>query len=254
MLSELSNVSVAGMLRLLTNHRQTGSLKVSGADGAGEIFLDQGAIVGSDRPDQDLSVEVLHLLLLQRGIVSFEPLGSLPPQHVQGRLEDVETLILEASRHADADGLLDLLPPDEAVLQLTTLSTARERLRLELKVEEWNLLAQVNGVNTLAEVMARSGLPRARALQAVHGLLSAGLMRKARSRLPEVFEFANRELDTMGEALVRQAFRQLGLDPTRIRVQDLIALLNELESSLTVLLGPTRANAVIDRMWKDAKR
>lgn len=254
MLSELSNVSVAGMLRLLTNYRQTGSLKVSGDDGAGEIYLDQGVIVGSDRPHEDLSVEVLHLLLLQRGIVQFEPMGSLPVQHAQGRLEDVETLILEASRHADADTLFDLLPPDEAVLQLTMLSTVRERLRLEIRIEEWNLLTQVNGVNTLDKVVTRSGLPRARALQAVYGLLSAGLVRKVRSRVPEAFEFANRELDTMGEALVRQAFRQLGLDPTHIRVQDLIALLNELESSLTVLLGPTRANTIMDRMWKSAKR
>jgi hypothetical protein len=251
---ELSNVSVAGMLRLLTVHRQTGCLKVSGADGEGKIYLEQGVIVATDRPRQDLSVEVLHLLLLQRGIVEFEAMDSVPRSHPPVRLEHVEALIVEASRHADAEDLQDLLPPDSAVLQLAPLPAGREGLRLELKPEEWNLLTRVNGVATLEEVVAGTGLPRERALQAVHGLLSAGLLRKTRSRTPRVFKVANQELDTMGEALVRQAFHTLGLDPRSIRMQDLIALLDELEDSLTQLLGPSRAEAVLTRMWEDAKR
>jgi hypothetical protein len=254
MIGELTNVSVAGMLRLLSVYRQTGCLKVSGDDGEGEIYLESGAIVGTDSKRKDLNLEVLHLLLLQRGFFHFEPLDAIARTRQQGKLEDVESLILEASRHADADALQDYLPPAEAVLQLAPLSVERDRLRLELQREEWNLLTKVNGEDVLQTVLAKSGLPRARALQAVHGLLSAGLLRKTRFRIPEVLEIANRELGNMGEALVRQAFRKLGVDQTRMRMKDLIALLNELERSITLLLGPSRAGAVVGQMWEGAKR
>jgi len=254
MIGELTNVSVAGMLRLLSVYQQTGCLKVAGQDGEGEIFLDKGYIVGTGSKKKEMGEEVLRLLLLRQGFFHFEPQESVARVHHQGNLEEVESLILEASRHCDAETALEYLPAGEAVLQLAPIFSQRPRLRLDLQREEWNFLTKVNGEDGLQTLLEKSGVSRERAIQAVYGLLSAGLLRKARFRIPEILEIAMQELGNMGEALVRQAFRKLNLDQSRMHMKDLIGLLNELERNITLLLGPSRASAVIGRMWEGSKR
>jgi hypothetical protein len=254
MIGELTNVSVAGMLRLLSAYQQTGCLKVSGQDGEGEIYLEQGRIVGAGTKKKDLAEEVLRLLLVQQGYFHFEPSEAVPRTHLQGSLDEIESLILESSRRTKSAAVQEFLPSAETVLQLAPIFSKREKIRLDLRREEWNLLTQVNGEDSLGILVEKSGLARERALQAVYGLLSAGLLRKARFRIPEILDIATRELGDLGEALVRQAFRKLGLDQSRMHMKQLIALLNELERNITLLLGPTRAGAIIGLMWEGAKR
>jgi hypothetical protein len=254
MIGELSNVSVAGMLRLLSAYAQTGSLKVSGADGEGEIYLEKGRIVGTKTKRKDIVDEVLRLLSLQQGFFHFEAQESIAKTNHQGEVEDVENLILEASRRCPAATLADFLPAGEAVLQMAPIFSERARLRLELQREEWNFLTKVNGEDSLEMLLEKSELPRERAVQVAYGLLSAGLLRKNRFRIPELVEIATRELGNMGEALVRQAFKKLNINQGRMHMKDLIAVLNELERNITLLLGPTRATTIIGQMWEGAKR
>lgn len=254
MIGELSNVSVAGMLRLLSAYAQTGCLKVSGAGGEGEIYLEKGRIVGTQAKRKDIVDEVLRLLSLQQGFFHFEAQAMIAKTLHQGTVEDVENLILETSRRCPAATISDFLPSGEAVLQMAPIFSERAHLRLELQREEWNFLTKVNGEDTLGMLLEKSELPRDRALQVTYGLLSAGLLRKARFRIPELVEIATRELGNMGEALVRQAFKKLNINHTRMHMKDLIAVLNELERNITLLLGPTRATAIIGQMWEGAKR
>ncbi len=254
MIGELSNVSVGGMLRLLSAYQQTGCLKVVGADGEGELYLEKGQIVGTKSKRKDVADEVLRLLSLQQGFFHFEALESIPKSNRQGTVEDVESIILEASRRIPFTTLQEFLPGGEAVLQMAPIYSERGRLRLDLMREEWNFLTKVNGEDSLEALMVKSDLPRDRAIQVAYGLLSAGLLRKTRFRIPEVLEIATRELGNMGEALVRQAFKTLRINQARMQMKDLIALLNELERNITLLLGPTRASAVVGQMWEGAKR
>lgn len=254
MIGELSNVSVAGMLRLLSAYAQTGCLKVTGSDGEGEIYLEKGRIVGTKAKQKDIADEVLRLLSLQQGYFNFEQQASIAKAAHQGLVEDVESIILEASRRCPAAGLKDFLPPGEAVLQMAPIFSERARLHLELQREEWNFLTKVNGEDSLETLMEKSELPRDRAVQVAYGLLSAGLLRKTRFRIPELVEIATRELGNMGEALVRQAFKRLNINQGRMHMKELIAVLNELERNITLLLGPTRATTIIGQMWEGAKR
>jgi hypothetical protein len=254
MIGELSNVSVAGMLRLLSAYAQTGTLKVSGADGEGEIFLEKGRIVGTKAKRQEIADEVLRLLSLQQGFFNFTAQAAIPKTAHQGMVEDVENLILEASRRCPAAALTDFLPAGEAVLQMAPIFSERARLHLDLEREEWNFLTKVNGEDSLETLLVKSELERDRAVQVAYGLLSAGLLRKTRFRIPELVEIATRELGNMGEALVRQAFKKLNINPGRMHMKELIAVLNELERNLTLLLGPTRGAAIVGQMWEGAKR
>jgi hypothetical protein len=254
MIGELSNVSVGGMLRLLSAYQQTGCLKVVGSDGEGEIYLEKGQIVGTKSKRKDVTDEVLRLLSLQQGFFHFEALEAITKANRQGDVEDVESLILEASRRCPAETVKEFLPSGEAVLQLAPIFSERGRIRLDLQRDEWNFLTKVNGEDPLEMLLEKSELPRERAVQVTYGLLSAGLLRKARFRIPEVMEIAARELGNMGEALVRQAFKKLNIIQTRMHMKELIALLNELERNITLLLGPTRASAIVGQMWEGAKR
>lgn len=254
MFGEVSNVSIGGMLRLLSVYRQTGSLRVRGEDGEGEIYLQNGLIVGTSKPGKQLREEVLRLLLLKKGYFHFQTLETLPAKHLQGKDEEIENLILEASRQIPPQEAAEYLPGDEVVLQLAPVAGEREWMRLQLQRDEWNLLIRVNGEDSMGVVRDKSGLRKGRALQVLYGLLSAGIVRKIRFRIPQVIEIATRELGNLGEALVREAFRKLNLDQSRMHMPDLIKLLNELERNITLLVGPTRAQHVIGMMWEGSKR
>lgn len=253
MFGELSNVSVGGMLRFLTVYRQTGRLKVRGKEGEGEIYLEEGNLVGTGKGGK-LRGEVLRLLMLRQGTFHFEALKSIPEKNRQAPEEEVENYILEASRFSEPDDIADFLPPEEATLQLAPIHGERAKLRLELQRDEWNFLTQINGEDSLGILLEKSGLRKTRAQQIAYGFLSAGLVRKIRFQIPKVMEIATRELGNMGEALVRQAFRKLKLDPARMRMRQLIDLLNELEKNISLLLGPTRASQIIHLMWEGSKR
>lgn len=254
MFGDLVNVSVGGMLRLLSMHRQTGKLKVRGENGEGELFLEDGLLVGTDKAKGDLREEALQLLLLQKGFFHFEALESVPAKNRQKQGLAVEDLILESSRRIDPEEAKEYLPPQETVVQLAPIAVEREHVRLDLLRDEWNLLTRINGEDSLGLVAEKSELAPDRATQILYGLLSAGIIRKTRFKLPRVMEIANQELGNMGEALVRQAFRKLKIDQSHMRMKELIALLNELERSITLLMGPTRAQHVIGMMWEGSKR
>lgn len=254
MIGELTNVSVAGMLRLLSVYQQTGCLKVTGDDGAGEIYLEQGRIVGTGSKKKELAEEVLRLLLVQQGFFHFEPLEAVPRAHQQGSLDAVESLIIESARRCAPAVAQEYLPAPDSVLQLAPIFSQRDHLQLNLTRDEWNFLTQVNGEDSLQTLLDKSKLPHEQAVRTAYGLLSAGLLRRTRFRIPEIMDIATQELGDLGEALVRQSFRKLGLDQSRMHMKELIALLNELERNITLLLGPTRASALIGRMWEGAKR
>jgi len=254
MFGEISNVSVGGMLRLLSVYRQTGRLRVRGEDGEGEIYIKAGTIVGTAKATSKLREEVLRLLLLKKGYFHFQPQESLSNKQQQGQEEEIENLILEASRHIPSQEAAEYLPGDEVVLQLAPVAGEKEWMKLNFQRDEWNLLTRVNGENSLGVVREKSGIRKGRALQILYGLLSAGIIRKTRFRISKVIEIATQELGNMGEALVREAFRKLSLDQSRMHMRDLINLLNELERNITLLLGPTRARNIIELMWEASKR
>jgi hypothetical protein len=254
MFGDLVNVSIGGMLRLLSMHRQTGRLKVRGENGEGELFLEEGLLVGTDKPKADFYPEAIRLLLLKKGFFNFETLESIPTKNRQKQAFMVEDLILESARQIDPTEAQDYMPSEETVLQLAPVSGDRERVRLDLLRDEWNMLTRINGEDSLGLVMEKSELEKGRAIQIMYGLLSAGVVRKIRYKIPRVMEIATQELGNMGEALVRQAFRKLRIDQSRMHMKELIALLNELERNITLLMGPTRAGHIIGLMWEGSKR
>ncbi len=254
MFGELSNVSVGGMLRLISAFSQTGRLKVRGEDGQGEIYLQSGRIVGTGKPNKDLGTEVLRLLLLRKGFFHFQAMEAIPKDKIGGLAEDVENLIIEASRQYDAEEAKEYLPSLETVVQLAPIQGERSHIQIKLQKDEWNVLTRINGEDPIITIIEKSKLEQARSIQIFYGLLSAGIIRKIRFKIPRVMEIANHELGNMGEALVRQAFRKLKLDQSRMHMKELIALLNELERSITLLLGPTRASHIIGLMWEGSKR
>jgi hypothetical protein len=254
MIDKLSNISIAGMLRLLTAYKQSSVLHISSKDGKGDIYLKNSVIVKTKIKKTKLEKEVLRLLTLREGFFQFKPLESISKEQKQGRLETIEELILASSRLLEQKAIEEYLPPVEAVLQLAPIYGDRKQIHLNMQREEWNLLTVINGEDTLEQLLDKTDIQTGRAKQIIYGLLSAGLIRKTRFQIPQVMEIAGRELGDMGEAIVRQAFKKLSLNPARMHMRELILLLNELEKNITLLLGPSRASNVVMLMWEGAKR
>ncbi|MCD4813999.1 DUF4388 domain-containing protein [bacterium] len=254
MFGELTNVSVGGMLRLLFVYHQTGRLKVRGEDGEGEIFMERGMIVGTNKAAGKLKEELLRLLQLKKGHFHFQKLETLTVKQKQGVFAEIESSILEASRSTVSQEAAEYLPGDEVVLQLAPVAGDRQMMQLTFLRDEWNLMTRINGEDSMSMVREKSGIRKGRAIQIIYGLLSAGIIRKIRFKIPKVIEIATQELGNMGEALVRQAFRKLRMDQSRMHMRQLIDLLNELERNIALLLGPTRAKTIIGLMWEGSKR
>ncbi len=248
-----TEVSVGGMVRLLARYRQTGNLKVRGKNEAGEIYLEAGCIVGTDRKGTNLKKRVLSLLLAREGKFHFQPENEIPAAARQGKLEEIENLLLEASRNSDPQEVVNYLPPPETVLQLAPVLDTQKILHLDMESDEWNVLIRINGEESLQMLYEKTSLKTGRMRQILYGLWSAGLVRKTRFRVSRVFEIASRELGNLGEALIREVFRKLGLDRNHMHMPELIQLLNELQRSITILMGPTKAEQIIELMWREAK-
>ncbi len=249
-----AEVSVGGMLRLLARYHQTGNLKVRGKDETGEIFLEAGCIVGTEPKGANLKKKVLSLLLAREGRFHFQSKNEVPAAARQGKLEEIENLLLEASRNSDSQEIAKYLPPPETVIQLAPVLDMEKNLQLNMRPDEWNVLIGINGEESLQALCEKINLKTERLRQILYGLWSAGLVRKTRFRISRVYEIATRELGNLGEALIREAFRKLNLDRNRMHMRELIQLLNELQRSIAILLGPTKAGEIIELMWQEAKR
>ncbi|MDH4223429.1 MAG: DUF4388 domain-containing protein [candidate division Zixibacteria bacterium] len=87
-----------------------------------------------------------------------------------------ENLILESVRRSDElERLKRKLPPFDTVLGLAPADDERSK-DINLKPEEWNLLALVNGSRNIIKVLEDSKMDKLEVLKILAGLLMAGLI------------------------------------------------------------------------------
>jgi len=87
-----------------------------------------------------------------------------------------ENLILEAMRRMDELSRIELtIPPMNSVLSLSPASDGRRR-EISLDAEEWNLLALLNGNNTIKDALAKTSLSKLEALSKIKAFLLSGLV------------------------------------------------------------------------------
>ncbi len=117
---------------------------------------------------------VYRLFSWNEGAFRFEP--DLQP--LQNRIPvpmDLENIIMEGARRMrEIERLKEELPDLDMPVRLTSRPEAIRKV--QLSTEEWRVISQVNGRNTIEQIMRRLNMDEIQIRRIVYGLLQAGLI------------------------------------------------------------------------------
>jgi hypothetical protein len=117
---------------------------------------------------------VYRLFAWNEGAFRFEP--HLQP--VQNRIPvpvDLENIIMEGVRRLrEVERLKEELPDLDIPVRLT--SRPETIRKVQLSPEEWRVISQVNGRNTIEQIMRRLNMDEIQIRRIIYGLLQAGLI------------------------------------------------------------------------------
>ncbi len=117
---------------------------------------------------------VYRLFSWNEGAFRFEP--DLQP--LQNRIPvpmDLENIIMEGARRMrEIERLKEELPDLDVPVRLTSRPEAIRKV--QLSAEEWRVISQVNGRNTIEQIMRRLNMDEIQIRRIIYGLLQAGLI------------------------------------------------------------------------------
>lgn len=117
---------------------------------------------------------VYRLFSWNEGVFRFEP----DLQALQNRIPvpmDLENIIMEGARRLrEVERLKEELPDLDIPVRLTSRPEAIRKV--QLSTEEWRVISQVNGRNTIEQIMRRLNMDEIQIRRIIYGLLQAGLI------------------------------------------------------------------------------
>lgn len=256
----INSISIAGMLRLLCSYGKTGILVVNSGKIKGSIDIISGEVtdvtaqlcINPSQNKKDILVQLL--LAIEEGSFYYEEKAPVPNRPLGICVEDV---ILESAReiygkYSGVISVKDMIFPENEVLKMTRLSKGKV-ITLTMYAEEWNLMASFNGDSNITTALENTGVEKEKAEIIMYGLVSAGLVRRMRFKIPEVAKIAKEAFGNIGVAIVDNEMSKQKIDRTKMGMKNFIGLLNGLENSFAEIVGRGRAKEVIEKMWSATK-
>ena len=167
----LRQISLLDILRMLTSGKRSGRLEIQHAGKNGEVFIDRGIIVHAASGTQLGEGVVYTLMGWLEGEFLFTPDVASPEKSIG---TTTEQLLLEAARQAEQwEDIKDVLSSTDAVFNI---SPSGSTTTVSLKPIEWQVLAQVNGQRSVAEIGELLDLHEFDVAKIVYSLTTAGLL------------------------------------------------------------------------------
>jgi hypothetical protein len=167
----LDGFPLPDVLALLASTKKRGELRVAGHQGAGRVWMADGAVVGAESGAARIPVDVLfQLLRVDAGNFSFDPHADVPP----GRAVELEPLLAEAQARLAEWQLIEA-----AVPSLATEVDLTEELpgaKVTVTASQWQVLRAVAGGGTVEDVARALDVDEFHACRAVKLLVDAGLV------------------------------------------------------------------------------
>jgi hypothetical protein len=256
----ISSISVAGMLRLLCSYGKTGRLNVNSGKTEGSIMISEGSIIGADIKRSYSNVSGIRQSVVQLLLATDDGSFYFDENSVKhGTAQDicVEDVILESARliaekYMGIISVKDLIPPENEVLR-TSKFTLGKTVTITFTSDEWNLLGSFNGDTNITSAIEESGIEKAKAEVVMYGLVSAGLVRRLRFKIPELTKIAKEAFGNIGIAVVDNEMTKQKIDRRKMGMKNFIGLLNGLEISFAEIVGKSKAREVIEKIWNATK-
>ncbi len=167
----LAQLPLSDILTMLSAGGQSGRLELASDNGRGEVYLRKGAIVHAVSGIRSGELALSQLLSWPGGAFRFQPQVLSPESTIDKPLPQ---LLSESARDAsERAAVYAIIPSADAVPRLSTEAPAQP---VTLQPHEWQVITQINGGATIAEIAARMRVDDFPLMQLLAPLVSSGLL------------------------------------------------------------------------------
>jgi tetratricopeptide (TPR) repeat protein len=167
-----------------------------------EILLEMGSVEEEELERQlrfQMEETIYEVMPWDEGYFKFEERAELGDQRLLARVR-VESLLMEGARRIDEWTRLESkVPSPEAVPELAS-GNERELTPLELRADEWEVLAEIDGERDVRQIAADLGRSAFDVAKTIYGLVSTGVLdvSERHGRIPELeLQRSVAEVDTL---------------------------------------------------------
>jgi hypothetical protein len=167
----LAQLSLLDVMRMLSAGNRTGQLDLMSGKHRGEVFLNQGKIVHAASGAQIGESAIYSMLNWRHGEFNFKAEVATPESSVK---IDMQQLLQEsAGRAQEWDEIAQTISSTDLVLKLSSTGATG---MVTLQPEDWQVLAQVNGLRSIEDIAVGLNRDEFSVAKTMHGLIRAGLL------------------------------------------------------------------------------
>jgi tetratricopeptide (TPR) repeat protein len=155
-----------------------------------EILLEMGS-VGEEELERQLRFQmeetIYEIMPWDEGYFKFEERSELAEQRLLARVR-VESLLMEGARRIDEWTRLESKVPGPEAVPVLAAGNEREATPLDLRADEWEVLAEIDGERDIRQIAADLGRSAFDIAKVVYGLISTGVLEisERQARMPEL--------------------------------------------------------------------
>jgi hypothetical protein len=178
-LGELSRLRLFDILKTLLVEKKTGVLVIKGKEG-GEVYLEAGNIVHAKTNRSSGEDAFLAIMAWRIGKSSFKPDVMSKERTIS---YPAEQLLLKWSyRKQEWEEIREVIPSPSAIFRLSLQQNPGE---MNIRADQWNVLALANGVRTVSEIVeAIVGWDEFKTSKMICELTEAGLLERGEEQRP----------------------------------------------------------------------
>jgi tetratricopeptide (TPR) repeat protein len=155
-----------------------------------EILLEMGSITEEELERQlrfQMEETIYELMAWDEGYFKFEERTEIAAQRLLSRVR-VDSLLMEGARRIDEWTRLESKVPGPETIPILAPVSDREATPLDLRTEEWEVLAEIDGERDIRRLAADLGRSAFDVAKIIYGLVSTGVVQvnNRSSRIPEM--------------------------------------------------------------------
>jgi tetratricopeptide (TPR) repeat protein len=155
-----------------------------------EILLEMGSISEAELERQlrfQMEETIYELMAWEDGYFKFEERTEIAQQRLLARVR-VESLLMEGARRIDEWTRLESKVPSPESVPLLAPASERDAAPLDLRTEEWEVVAEIDGDRDIRQLGADLGRSAFDVAKTVYGLVTMGVVQvhERHSRIPEM--------------------------------------------------------------------
>jgi len=241
----LAQLPLLDIIKMLSAGKRSGRLELSQGSKQGEIYLQDGNLVHAVTGTQMGEAGVYTLLGWLEGDFSFIPNQPAPEESIS---LTTEQMLLEASRKAEQwEDIKEVIPTTDIIFNISPSGSTNT---VSLKPIEWQVLAQVNGQRSVADIAEILELDEFDVAKIIYSLVTAGLLYQVEDPQSRYDELVSEEFLTE----LKESFTEIIGPMGPVIIEDEAAAMNESLDAFPQDRAAELVERISTEISKDRKR